>query len=252
MMKIVTNSIEMKKLRRSFLNQSVGFVPTMGALHHGHLSLLKRARIENDFLIMSIFVNPTQFNDPKDFEKYPSTWELDLEKAEQVGVDIVFAPKYEDLYLDGYKYKMIEIHLSQLFCGSSRAGHFEGVLTVVNKLFNIVCPDKVYFGEKDFQQMLLIKGMIEAFFMDIELISVPTVRESDGLAMSSRNVRLTVEQRKIAPYLYSIISKARSEQEAIDQLKESGFIVDYVCDYLNRRFAAVILGQVRLIDNVPL
>ncbi|MEK2646985.1 pantoate--beta-alanine ligase [Bdellovibrio sp. BCCA] len=231
---------------------SIGFVPTMGALHEGHESLLKRAYDDNDFVVLSIFVNPTQFNDPNDLEKYPKTWEADLAMAERNGVDAIFYPKYSDMYPDNYRYKVTENEYSKLLDGAHRPGHFDGVLSVVMKLFNIVSPTKAYFGEKDFQQMTLIKGMVDSFFMNLEIVPVPTMREKDGLAMSSRNTRLSPEERAKAPAIYKAITESKSAEEAAAKLNSQGFVVDYVTDIGNRRFVAAKLGEVRLIDNVEI
>ncbi|MBV2169569.1 MAG: pantoate--beta-alanine ligase [Bdellovibrio sp.] len=231
---------------------SVGFVPTMGALHAGHEELLRRARKENDFVVLSIFVNPTQFNDPTDLEKYPKTWEQDLEMAKRNGVDAILFPQYKDMYPDEYRYKVSENEYSKLLDGAHRPGHFDGVLSVVMKLFNIVSPTKAYFGEKDFQQMTLIQGMVQAFFMNLEIVPVPTVREKDGLAMSSRNTRLSKEQRALAPAIYKAITESASAEEATTKLSSQGFVVDYVTDIGHRRFVAAKLGEVRLIDNVQI
>ncbi|MFS4458658.1 pantoate--beta-alanine ligase [Bdellovibrio sp. HCB2-146] len=251
MIEVLRSPSEMKNFRKT-LKGSVGFVPTMGALHAGHESLMKRAAQECDNVILSIFVNPTQFNDPKDLEKYPKTWEADLEMAKRNGVKAIFFPRYEDMYPDNYKYKVIENDFSKILDGVDRPGHFDGVLTVVMKLFQIVSPDKAYFGEKDFQQLTLIKGMVEAYFLDLKIIPVPTMREQDGLAMSSRNVRLTAEQRALAPWIYKALTQSKTAQEAASLLSEKGFNVDYVTDLQGRRFAAARLGEVRLIDNVQI
>ncbi len=231
---------------------SVGFVPTMGALHSGHEELIKRARKENDVTVLSIFVNPTQFNDPKDFEKYPLTWDRDLKMAETNNVDAIFYPRYPDMYPDNYRYKLTENEYSKLLDGAHRPGHFDGVLSVVMKLFNIVAPTKAYFGEKDFQQMTLIKGMVESFFMDLEVVPVPTVRETDALAKSSRNTRLSTDERAKAPAIYAAITQSSSATEAAASLHAQGFKVDYVTDIDNRRYVAAFLGEVRLIDNVQI
>lgn len=251
MTQVFRSPSDMIKFRKG-LSGSVAFVPTMGALHSGHEELLKEARKNSAHLVLSIFVNPTQFNDPKDLEKYPVTWEQDLEMAKRNGVDAIFFPNYQEMYPDNYAYKVIETDFSKLLCGKDRPGHFDGVLSVVMKLFNIVRPHKAYFGEKDFQQLTLIKGMVESFFMDIEIVPIATVREGDGLAKSSRNVRLTLEEREKAPRIHHIISTSQSADEASNRLKEEGFIVDYVMDLMNRRFVAVKLGAVRLIDNVKI
>jgi pantoate--beta-alanine ligase len=241
----------MKEWRRQ-QKASVGFVPTMGALHAGHEELLKRAKKENEWVVLSIFVNPTQFNDANDLAKYPKTWEQDLAMAQRNGVAAIFYPKYADMYPDSYRYKVSENEYSNLLDGAHRPGHFDGVLSVVNKLFNIVAPDRAYFGEKDFQQMTLIKGMVESLFMNLEIVPVPTVREADGLAMSSRNTRLTADQRKLAPAIYKEIMQSKSADEASANLASQGFIVDYVTDIGTRRYVAAKLGEVRLIDNVEI
>lgn len=259
-MLVIRNIEEFLNFKKSWQGQSVGFVPTMGALHAGHAELLKKARSENQISVLSIFVNPTQFNDKKDFEKYPITFEADLQVARQWGVDVVFAPVYQQLYPDHYHFKMMEDEFSKKLCGQDRPGHFEGVLSVVMKLFQIVSPSRAYFGEKDFQQLTLIRRMVQAYFLPIEIVAVPTVRERDGLAMSSRNTRLSSTERQRAPRVYQIISQAPSARAAREQLQNEGFQVDYVED-LNvdddlpqnkRRFAAVRLGEVRLIDNVQI
>lgn len=230
----------------------LGFVPTMGALHEGHAELLKQARRENGTVVLSIYVNKTQFNDPKDFEKYPETWTQDLEIARECGVDAVFAPTFEGMYPDEYHYRVSEDALSRELCGAHRPGHFDGVLTVVLKLFQLVRPTKAYFGEKDYQQLSLIQGMVKAFFLDLQIVPVPTVREQDGLAMSSRNKRLSTEERAKAPRLAKILRESPDAKTAIERLTSEGFRVDYVEDRERRRFAAAFLGEVRLIDNVEI
>lgn len=251
-MTVVLRSPQEFKQWRQLQKGSVGFVPTMGALHSGHEELLKRARKECDLVVLSIFVNPTQFNDPKDFEKYPLTWDQDLLMAENNQVDAIFYPRYPEMYPDGYRYKVTENEYSKLLDGAHRPGHFDGVLSVVMKLFNIVAPTKAYFGEKDFQQMTLIKGMVDSFFMNLEIVPVATVREEDGLAKSSRNTRLTAAERALAPNIYKAITTSKSAQDAADLLNQQGFKVDYVTDIDNRRYVAAFLGEVRLIDNVQI
>jgi pantoate--beta-alanine ligase len=228
----------------------VGFVPTMGALHEGHASLLRRSREESSVSVLSIFVNPTQFNDPKDLEKYPRTLERDLEIAAREGVDLVFLPDATAMYPEGYRYQITENQFSRELCGAHRPGHFDGVLSVVLKLFELVKPDRAYFGEKDFQQLELIRGMVAAFFLDLEIVAVPTVREEDGLAMSSRNARLSKVQRTLAPAFVEILKTSPGATEAAERLRTGGFEVDYVEDRAGRRFGAVKLGGVRLIDNL--
>lgn len=252
MTKVIRSPQEFKQWRRDQAGQNVGFVATMGALHAGHESLLKRSRDENEISVLSIFVNPTQFNDPKDFEKYPITWDQDLEMAKANGVDAIFYPRFEEMYPDNYHYKVLENEFSALLCGRSRPGHFDGVLSVVMRLFNVVSPTKAYFGEKDFQQLTLIQGMVRAFFLDLIIVPVPTLRESDGLAMSSRNSRLTPDQRAKAPWIYKAMKQASDANEASQILTSQGFKVDYVTDLRGRRFVAALLGEVRLIDNVQI
>lgn len=252
MTQIIRSPQELLQLKASWQGKSVGFVPTMGALHQGHQTLLKKCRAENDICVLSIFVNPTQFNDKKDFEKYPQTFSADNLIAEENKVDFIFAPQFEQMYPDHYQYQVVEKEFSQQLCGKDRPGHFDGVLTIVMKLFQLVSPTRAYFGEKDFQQLTLIRGLVQAYFLPVRIIAVPTVREADGLAMSSRNVRLTAEERKKAPQIFRIISQAASASQAREQLTQEGFQVDYVEDKLQRRFVAVRLGEVRLIDNVQI
>ncbi|HAH05200.1 MAG TPA: pantoate--beta-alanine ligase [Elusimicrobia bacterium] len=243
-----------RKLRnaRPLKGRSVGFVPTMGALHEGHLSLVERSRRENGATLVSIFVNPTQFNDKNDLKNYPRTLKEDSAKLEAAGADFLLVPSSRELYPDGYAYRVQEDRLSPLLCGASRPGHFAGVLTVVMKLLQAAEADRAYFGRKDYQQYLLIKGMAEAFFLKTRILSCPTVRESDGLAMSSRNLLLSPEQRALAPALARTLRTAKTAHAAARELRRLGFAPDYVEDRWGRRFAAARLGKVRLIDNVRL
>jgi pantoate--beta-alanine ligase len=252
MSKVFCTPEEFRSWRNELGDRSVGFVPTMGALHAGHARLLQQAREENEICVLSIFVNPTQFNDKTDFEKYPTTWEDDLELAKSCGVDAVFAPVASALYPDDYTYRLTEQNFSRELCGQNRPGHFDGVLTVVMKLLQIVQPRRAYFGEKDFQQLNLIEGMVKAFFLPVEIVPVPTVREQDGLALSSRNVRLKPEERRQAPLIYRWLKEGPSAAEVREKLQAQGWKVDYVVDRGHRRFAAVHVGDVRLIDNVEI
>ncbi len=241
---------------RASLNLPLGFVATMGALHAGHLSLLQHSLVDNPYTAASIYVNPTQFNKAEDLNAYPRTLEHDLAMLEDAGVDAVLLPTYEELYPDAFRFQLTETELSRRFCGAHRSGHFTGVLSVVLKLLNLVAPSRAYFGEKDYQQLLLIRGMAAAFHLPVEIIGCATLRESDGLAMSSRNLRLNKQQREQAAELYHCISAAKDSASARLALEQAGFMVDYVEDYLEesvgRRLAAASLGDVRLIDNVPL
>ncbi len=231
---------------------SWGFVPTMGALHKGHLSLVKRSIQENDKTVVSIFLNPTQFNDPKDLSGYPQTLQNDITMLEEAGVDVLLLPGFVQLYPDNYRYKLIESDFSQKLCGTSRPGHFDGVLTVVMKLLNIVDAQQAYFGEKDYQQYLLIRDMAATFFIPTQIIPCPTIRERDGLAFSSRNIRLTPTERALAPRFYEILSQNIPVEACRTELMSRGFKLDYVEELDDRRFGAVYLGKVRLIDNVPI
>lgn len=251
-MKVLHSVADWLKQRETFEHSDIGFVPTMGALHEGHLSLVRKSVQDNKATLVSIFVNPTQFNNPDDLAKYPSQIEKDLEMLKKAGADYVILPTYEQLYPDNYRYKVTESDRSKILCGKSRPGHFDGVLTVVLKLLSISGASKAYFGEKDYQQLQLIRHMAEAFFLPVEIVAMPTVREKDGLAMSSRNQRLTPEQRKVAPYLYEILNSEQPLDLAKNQLEKSGFKVDYLEEHGDRRFAAVFLGEVRLIDNVEI
>lgn len=231
---------------------NVGFVPTMGALHQGHASLLSQSCMENELTVLSIYVNPTQFNNPQDLEKYPQTWDKDCQIAAENKVDVIFAPQYSDIYFDQYRYKIQESSESRILCGAHRPGHFDGVLTIVMKLFQLVKPTRAYFGEKDFQQLRLIQGLVKSFFLDVQVIPVPTRREEDGLAMSSRNLRLNEEQRKKAPMIFQTLQNSKTASDVQNELNKLGLAIDYVEDHWNRRFIAATLGDVRLIDNVEI
>lgn len=253
-MKIFHNIKEWRDFRKQplFLNQSLGFVPTMGNLHQGHLSLCNRAKQENNYAALTIFVNPTQFNNINDLNNYPRTLEHDLALAEQTGVDFVFIPNYAEIYHDNYRYQIHETELSKLLCGKHRPGHFNGVLTIVMKLFNLIKPQRAYFGEKDFQQLQLIKDMVEAFFLDIEIIPCPTLRDERGLALSSRNNLLSPEQKRLAPRFHELLASNENLSAITNSLEQLGFKIDYIEEQFGRRFGAVHLGDVRLIDNIEI
>jgi pantoate--beta-alanine ligase len=232
--------------------KQIGFVPTMGALHNGHASLIEKCASENEISVVSIFVNPTQFNDSSDLEKYPRTFESDLKMLEELKVDYLFFPNFNDIYPDNFTYQILENDLSKKLCGAFRPGHFDGVLTVVLKLLNIIKPNRTYFGEKDYQQYKLIDGMCKAFFIDTEIITCPTIREDDGLAMSSRNVLLNPNERNFASNFPLLLQTKIKSEEVKTELEKLGFKVDYIEDINGRRFGAVYVGKVRLIDNVKL
>ena len=258
---------------------SIGFVPTMGALHKGHISLIQTARVENSLVVASIFVNPTQFTDQLDFEKYPSTIESDILKLENSGCDILFLPTVADIYPNGItanqQYNLG--HLDTILEGKYRPGHFQGVCQIVHLLLQIISPGKLYLGQKDYQQCLVIKKMISLLHIGTSVIICPTQREPDGLAMSSRNVRLTSIEREKATYIFKMLnyinenSKAEDleklEQIVQNKLTEQGFKVEYVAiadqqtleniQYRDKpstpvALIAAYINQVRLIDNLIL
>ncbi len=253
-MRVVESVAGLQAARRSRGADDCGLVPTMGALHEGHLSLVRRARAENSEAWVSIFVNPAQFDDPRDLKSYPGTLDADLGMLRGAGVDLVFLPREADIYPDGYRYRVTETELSLKFCGAGRPGHFEGVLTIVLKLLMLARPRRAYFGEKDFQQLRLVEGMTRAFFLDTEIVPCEPMRESDGLAMSSLNRLLEPPERERAPVLHRLLARSVTERQSTDavaaELKRAGFAVEYIEDYNGRRLAAVRLGRVRLIDNV--
>lgn len=249
---IIFNSIQ-KFIEYRNLNlkkSTLGFIPTMGALHSGHESLLQKSVSENEFTLLSIYVNPTQFNNPDDLLKYPKTWDKDVELASKNNVDFILAPEFNEIYSDNYRYKISESEFSKILCGAHRPGHFDGVLTVVMKLLNIAQANKAYFGEKDFQQLQLIKDLVSTFFMSTEIISCPTLRETDGLAMSSRNIRLSAEGRKKAPLIFKALTNSATLVEARRQLENQKIQIEYLEEHFGRRFIAAFIDQVRLIDNV--
>ncbi len=253
----------------------LGFVPTMGALHEGHGALVKRSVAECGTTVVSVFVNPTQFNDPEDLRRYPRNLEADVDLCEMWGADIVFVPPVEEMYPDG-PLTWVEVNgLTEHLCGKYRPGHFRGVATVVAKLFNIVQPDRAYFGQKDAQQLAVIRRMVRDLNFPIDVIAVPTVREADGLAMSSRNLRLSPEHRSVAPRLFEALRAAadlasagerdagRIRQCGVAILNHPEVRVEYFdivdahtlepVNHLDREVliaAAIWLGDVRLIDNL--
>jgi pantoate--beta-alanine ligase len=245
---------------------TIGLVPTMGALHEGHGALMRGAREENGFVVATIFVNPTQFDRPDDFQKYPRTLETDLAFCDRLGVDAVFAPDAAEMYPSGSPVTWIEVSgVGARLEGEFRPGHFRGVATVVAKLFNIVEADRAYFGEKDAQQLAVIQQMVKDLNFSVNIVPVPTVREPDGLAMSSRNQRLTRDQRKIAPIIYKALCEAEKSIPAARRMLSD--IPEIRIEYFEavdprtfepaggttrpaRIAAAVRLGDVRLIDNV--
>jgi len=255
--------------------KSIGFVPTMGNLHDGHLRLVQEARNRCDIVVVSIFVNPTQFGQGEDFEHYPRTLEADSKLLFDADCDILFAPSVQQMYGDGAQQTTVQVDsIAADLCGRSRAGHFTGVATVVTKLFNIVQPNVAFFGEKDYQQLAVIRHLTRDLCFPIDIIGVPTVRAADGLALSSRNGYLSVEQRHAATTIYQTLQTiaAQLKQGALDyaalcaqaaaQLTSAGFMVDYVeirtpllglPDAQSTEWVVLIaakLGKTRLIDNL--
>lgn len=256
--------------------KSIGFVPTMGALHNGHLMLVEKALAENDLVVCSIFVNPIQFNNSRDLEKYPRTFGKDSAMLEAIGCNVIFYPEVEEMYPEPVTHTYDFGLLDKVMEGRYRAGHFNGVAIVVKKLFDIVIPHKAYFGEKDYQQLAVIKALVKIESVDIAIIPCPIVRETDGLAMSSRNVRLTPAQRRVAPLIYQTLIKA--SELYLTQSVET--VIDFVAQTIRENpemkleyfeisdtetlapirenkphgpvvaCIAVFMGQVRLIDNM--
>jgi len=259
--------------------KSLGLVPTMGALHQGHLSLLNRAKNECDFTIATIFVNPTQFDKKEDLDNYPNTLTEDLQVLESIGCDFVFVPSIDEIYHKNSSLETFDFEgLDEVMEGRFRPGHFDGVATIVKKLFLIIQPQNAYFGEKDFQQLLIIKKMVALEKLPVQVISCKTYREKDGLAMSSRNIRLTREQRMTAPLIYAILEKCRKQFADNDLQSIKSFVknsfeknqfleLEYfeITDNHSLKiatsfdpnigyhaFIAVFAGKVRLIDNIAL
>lgn len=251
-MKTFTSIEHWQEYRRTLRQKTMGFVPTMGALHSGHMSLVQQSLKDNNTTVVSIFVNPTQFDEDGDFKGYPVELENDLELLKEAGVSAVLLPDSKQMYADDYRFKVTESEFSRQLCGAHRPGHFDGVLTVVMRLLNLVRPDSAYFGEKDYQQLQLIRDMVSAFFMPVNIIACETKREPDGLAMSSRNQRLNNKDRQRAASLYTTLRHSSNAEEARRLLSEQGFDVDYVEELAGRRLAAVRLGGTRLIDNVEI
>ena len=244
-------------------NLTVGLVPTMGALHSGHAALVRRAAKECDRVVVSVFVNPLQFGANEDYGRYPRALPNDRTLVAAAGADVVYAPSVEEIYLKGFKTHVEVEELSDLYCGKYRPGHFRGVATVVLKLFNQVNPDKAYFGEKDFQQVVILETMVRDLDMPVKIIRVPTVREKDGLALSSRNAYLTPEQRAAAPALRRALLAGRAasprnvEAAVRKALNGTSLKLQYASVAPDpkgprRLLAAAYLGKTRLIDNIPL
>ncbi|QTS84012.1 pantoate--beta-alanine ligase [Coxiella endosymbiont of Amblyomma nuttalli] len=247
----VINSLAEWQIIRKKLEKTIGFVPTMGNLHIGHASLLQRSKQENTITVLSLFVNPTQFNDNNDFKNYPRSLDRDITMANNYGIDYVLTPTYEALYPDRYAYRIINtIHQSQE--ATFRIGHFDGVLTIVMKLLILIKPTHAYFGEKDYQQLQLVEGLVKAFFLNTKIVPCKTIRNEFGLPLSSRNHRLTPKEFQLAKYFSENFHSHASCDEIKEALLRRGIEVEYIEDCDDRRFAAVRIGNIRLIDNFVL
>ncbi len=247
-MKIIKNPYDMQKISEEKREEGkiIGFVPTMGALHEGHLELIREARKKSDFLVVSIFVNPIQFGPKEDYKEYPRDEEGDIEKCEKEGVDIIFMPDVEDMYEKNFSTYVEVKNLTKTLCGKYRPGHFKGVTTVVAKLFNIVKPHLAFFGWKDAQQLIVIKKMVKDLNFDIEIIGIETVREKDGLAMSSRNVYLNEEERKEAPYLYKALLYGKELIEKGE--RDARKVKEEIKKFINRNAPKGKIQYVEIVD----
>jgi pantoate--beta-alanine ligase len=276
--RIVATVAELREDRLRHAGQLIGLVPTMGALHEGHLSLIRRAAVDNDQVIVSVFVNPTQFNDPADLARYPRSLDRDADLAASAGATLIYAPAVEEIYPAGFATNVHVSGVTDLWEGESRPGHFDGVATVVSILLNQVRPDRAYFGEKDFQQLAMIRQLRRDLALPGEIVACPIVREADGLAMSSRNVRLGEADRAIAPSLYQALTAMReaaiSGETTALKLAILGAVLvrrapEIKLEYLqivdpltlepdeevvpgSRAIVAALVGGVRLIDNLEL
>ncbi len=280
-MKVINKTSDLQAIIEQLKNdgKSIGLVPTMGALHKGHLSLVKNSISNNDITVVSIFVNPTQFNNPNDLASYPRTVEKDLELLQTVGCDVVFAPEADDIYSKSETDSRFEFDfegLDKVMEGKFRPGHFNGVVQIVSKLFDLVRPDRAYFGEKDFQQLAIIRLMTRRYNLPIEIVPCPIVREDSGLALSSRNSLLKDNEKQVASHIYAVLNESRQfvPQTEVEELKQCVIAaieqkpelkVEYFdivdghtlksigkwdeCDYVVGCIT-VFCGKVRLIDNI--
>lgn len=280
-MKVINKTSDLQAIIEQLKNdgKSIGLVPTMGALHKGHLSLVKNSISNNDITVVSIFVNPTQFNNPNDLASYPRTVEKDLELLQTVGCDVVFAPEADDIYSKSETDSRFEFDfegLDKVMEGKFRPGHFNGVVQIVSKLFDLVRPDRAYFGEKDFQQLAIIRLMTRIYNLPIEIVPCPIVREDSGLALSSRNSLLKDNEKQVAQHIYAVLNESRQfvPQTEVEELKQCVIAaieqkpelkVEYFdivdghtlksigkwdeCDYVVGCIT-VFCGNVRLIDNI--
>ena len=277
-MKIFRSIKSIKKYLQQHKNAKIGLVPTMGALHNGHFSLIDRAKKSCDLVVVSIFVNRKQFNRDSDYLTYPKTLSQDIKKIENI-VDILFCPDEAEIYYDGFSTTILVANLSNHLCGKTRPGHFDGVALIITKLFNIISPNQAFFGEKDFQQLQIIKKLAIDLNIDVRVIGCKTIRQKDGLAMSSRNLLLNEKGRKIAPQIYQNLCLAKEQivagfniglvlKQITENFVQNGFgAIDYlqVCNQetlepitifnhkiKSRLFIAIYVENIRLIDNIIL
>ena len=279
-MEVITkiNEMQTRVLSVRDRKKSIGFVPTMGALHDGHISLIRSAREENDEIVVSIYLNPTQFDNSDDFDKYPRQLNKDIEIIRKENADVIFTPCTEEMYPDGFCTHVTQGKLTDALCGGVRPGHFNGVTTIVTKLFNIIDPDRAYFGQKDYQQSAIIKRLVADMNMDVDIRVCPTVRAEDGLALSSRNKRLSLEDRKDALCIHGSLQKAgamfasnvRDAKDIVEEMtsvikKTKQTRIDYISivnvdtledlSFINGRALAAVavwIRNTRLIDNTIL
>ena len=276
-MKVARTRRELREVLKSVPQEDVGFVPTMGALHEGHMSLVKMARMENGTVVASVFVNPTQFNDKNDLRRYPRTPEADLAILERAGADVVFMPSVDEVYPEPDTRVFDFGELDKVMEGATRPGHFNGVAQVVSRLFELVCPARAYFGEKDFQQVAVVREMVRQLGMLVEIVAAPIVREADGLAMSSRNMLLDAPHREAAPLIYRALCNGVEQTGKMTPTEVERFVTETInsdkrleviyFNLVNRRTlqmagswedgaqdgiqgcVAVKAGDIRLIDN---
>lgn len=279
-MLVSTNIAHIRQELATKINQKIALVPTMGALHQGHLSLINKAKEIAEIIVVSIFINKTQFNNAQDYQKYPKTLDNDLKLLKELGVNYVFTPRDDEIFSDDFSFKLSENNLSNCLCGSSRAGHFDGVSLILTKLFNIIKPNIAIFGQKDFQQLIIVKKLVKDLNFDIEIESCPTIRNENGLALSSRNQRLSPPNLIKAANIFKILSQIKDQIKKSPQKVENILQTNYNClldngfdkiDYLevrqennlklvkyfdktqkSRIFIALHLENIRLIDNLAL
>jgi len=251
----IINNINAWKSIRAKLTGTIGFVPTMGSLHRGHQSLVERSMQENDLTVVSIFINPLQFNDPNDYQNYPQTLDTDMVLLEQLNVDYLFSPNKEDLYPQSHTFMIDTDHpYTDILEGKHRPGHFSGVLTIVAKLLNLIAADRAYFGKKDYQQYLLVKAMARDLFIGTDIIACDTIRENSNLPYSSRNVRLSLEERSLADKAIGLIHQ--TNRQTIAAIKQELTKLDLDLEYLEikdkRVYSAIKINTCRIIDNFSL